>query len=364
MSSTAAILGLAGQNLAQGRASDALRLLDQALIDHGNERALHALRAQALYALGDQRGAAGAMAALVILGPADAESLLALGLLLDPLHADHSAALCCKRARLARPGFSRPALAEALIRLRAKDFAEAFDLIKAGGIGTTTPERIRLETRIGDSLREAMAEHAGEMEMLAAWPGCANSPLILQALAECALAKLNFDTAIRALKRLAQLRPDWPYLTGQQAFLDFRTGNWSDVLRLLGTAPNAGETAPGLSLLRALAQARNGDEVSARRQLIQMVDTVGIEENDYRCARLFLARADLASGDSEAADRISAELTADGAGAKAFIQAMSVMRQLDHPGYNRLAHKIGLHHAVTGYIAARGHGAFVYYPES
>ncbi len=364
MSSTAAILGLAGQNLAQGRARDALRLLDQALIDLGGERGLHALRAQALYALGDQRAAAGAMAALVSLSPADAESLLAMGLFLDAVRADQSAEMAYRHARAARPGFSRPALAQALMRLRAGDLKVAFDLIKASGIGTSTPERVRLEARVCDALREAMVERRFAIEALSMWPNGSNSPLVLQASVDCAVPRMNFEAAAQALKRLSQLRSDWPLLASQQAMVDFRTGDWTAVIRTLGMSMPPNELVPQQALLRALALARIGDGANARRQLEQMVESTGLDETDYRAARLFLALAALGDDDAEPATRIDAEVGANGTGGRAFVAAMSTIGALRYPGFNRLYQKIDLHHAITGYAAAKGHGAFPYYPET
>jgi len=351
MSALAALLGLAGQNLASGRAVDAMRLLDQAMADHSADRSLLALRAQAFFALGDRVGAAAAMASIVAQGPAEAETLLALGLFLDAAKATRSAGNAFIHAGLARPGFGRPALAQALIRLRAGDPVPAMQLIRTAGIGTAAADRRNLEIRLMDALRDMRPADLEALEDIAEHPDFDAIPLAIQIRVDAALRCGAQEEAGARLDRLARLRPDWPGLTRQRALAAFSLCDWTGTV---GHLP-ADEMMPThLRLIRATALARSGKSDEASAALETLASAEEATTADRLAARVLIARKGLADGRSPTGVADTGD-TGD---------AVSALRPFDHRSFDRLLNKAELHRAIKDLTDAQGQAAFADYPET
>jgi hypothetical protein len=317
MSAYAAIVGLAGQNIAAGRPLDALKLLDAALAEQPAERTLLALKAQAHHSAGQPIQAATSLAAMIATSPADAECLTGLGLILDGAGRTKSAEKAFIAARHIRPDFTRPILAQAHIRICAGDFVRGFELIKQAGLGAPTPERIDMEQRLRHALARAYPTSARALWRLINAGPYSSTPLGRHVLIDLNLQIGAFQAADDNISRLERMRSDWPGLGYRRCIARFGLGDWT----------GAAACYQGDRVLMAAAKARSGQA----------------EPED----RALLAPA-LAITDKPLAEH-------------------NIFKQwavLDHPAYLIFSNKAELQRAIINLTLSGGGDAFAAYPES
>ena len=317
MSSYAAIIGLAGQTIAEGRPLDALKLLDAALAEQPTERGLLALKAQAHHAAGQPILAAASLASMIAVTPADAECLTGLGLILDGANRTRSAEQAFIAAQRIRPDFTRPILAQACIRIAAGDFVRGFELIKQAGIGAPTPERADMEQRLRHALARAYPNSAQVLWRLINAGPYHNTPLGRHVLIDLNLQIGAFQAADDNISRLERMRSDWPGLDSRRCQARFGLGDWEA----------AAACPQGDPILVAAAKAR-----------------FGLAEPDDR------ARLDpvLSLAHEPVADQ----------------NRLKQWAELDHPAYRVFSNKAELQRAIIDLTLSGGGDAFVAYPES
>jgi tetratricopeptide (TPR) repeat protein len=317
MSSYAAIVGLAGQNIAEGRPLDALKLLDAALDEQPAERTLLALKAQAHHSAGQPIQAAASLAAMIATTPSDAECLTGLGLILDGANRTKSAEQAFIAAQRIRPDFTRPILAQAHIRICAGDFARGFELIKQAGIGAPTPERVDMEQRLRHALVRAYPLSARALWRLINAGPYGHTPLGRHVLIDLNLQIGAFQAAEDNISRLERMRSDWPGLDSRRCIARFGLGDWE----------GAAACVQGDPILVAAAKARWGQAEPQDRDLIEK--SLAITDNSLADIDIFKHWADL-----------------------------------DHPAYRIFSNKAELQRAIIDLTLSGGGDAFVAYPES
>jgi hypothetical protein len=317
MSSYAAIIGLAGQTIAEGRPLDALKLLDAALAEQPTERGLLALKAQAHHAAGQPVAAAASLAAMIVSMPADAECLTGLGLILDGASRTKAAERAFIAARRIRPDFTRPILAQAHIRIAAGDFARGFELIKPAGIGAPAPERADMEQRLRHTLARAYSTSAHVLWRLINAGPYSNTPLGRHVLIDLNLQIGAFQAAEDNISRLERMRSDWPGLEFRRCQARFGAGDWTA----------AAASTQGDPILVAAAKARCG--------------LAGPEDRTRLEPVLTLANEPLADQNT-----------------------LKQWAVLDHPAYRVFSNKAELQRAIIDLTLSGGGDAFAAYPES